>query len=352
MAVSWTVLLTSLASGLGAAVLVMIVVHVVARLATRRWRHGRQLVERAERPFRALVLVLAVAGVVAAVRDDDRWWTAGTLALRVLAIGAGAWLVGVLLLFVVDQGLQRTDIDVPDNLTKRRRRTQVLVIRRLTVAAVVVVGLAAMLLSFPGVRGVGASLLASAGLISVVAAVAAQSTLANVFAGLQIAFSDAVRIDDAVIVEEEWGWVEEVTLSYVVVRLWDDRRMVLPCTYFTTTPFQNWTRHTSQLLGSVELDLDWQVDTDLLREEVARIMPEAQAAGLWDGRVSHVQVTDAVNGWVRVRVLVTARDAPTLFDLRCLVRERLIGWLRTSHPEGLPQQRLRLAGQLEGSPTR
>ncbi len=340
MAVSLTHAAIAAASALAVALAVIVAAHVVLRVISRRWVPGRRLVATARRPFRALVLVLALAGWVAGVRergDDAGWWDAATLGCRVLAIVAGAWLLGALLLFLEDLGLGRARVDVRDNLHARRMRTQVQLIRRLTVAAVVVVALGAILFSFPGVRALGASVLASAGLISVVAALAAQSTLANVFAGIQIAFSDAIRIDDVVIVEQEWGWIEEITLSYVVVRLWDDRRMVLPSTYFITTPFQNWTRRNSELLGAVELDVDWRVDADRVRDELPRIM--AAAGKLWDGRVATLQVTDAVGGLVRIRVLVTSVDAPTLFDLRCHVRERLVAWLREQQPEALPRLR-------------
>ena len=181
-----------------------------------------------------------------------------------------------------------------------------------------------------------------------VAALAAQSTLANLFAGLQVAFSDAIRLDDVVIVEQEWGWIEEITLSYVVVRLWDDRRMVLPSTYFTSTPFQNWTRRNSELLGAVELDVDWRVDVDAMRAELERVLT---GTDLWDERSHVLQVTDAVGGLVRVRVLVSAVDAGTLFDLRCLVRERLVAWLQTQDEAGLPRQRMELVGQGAAAPT-
>jgi hypothetical protein len=156
---------------------------------------------------------------------------------------------------------------------------------------------------------------------------------------MTIAFSDMLRIDDAVIVEEEWGWVEEITLTYVVVRLWDDRRLMLPSTYFTQNPFENWTRHASELLGSVELDVDWRVDTQAMRAALDRILADTE---LWDGRVKVLQVTDAVAGFVRVRVLVTARDAPTLFDLRCHVREQLVAWLQRHDEDALPRTRTEL----------
>jgi hypothetical protein len=259
--------------------------------------------------------------------------------LRLLTIGAGAWLLATALIFVEDLGLSRYDTGVADNRLARRAKTQGLIIRRLTVATVVVVAVGAALYSFETVRAVGTSLLASAGIIGIVAAVAAQSTLANLIAGLQVAFSDAIRLDDVVIVEDEWGWIEEITLSYVVVRLWDDRRMVLPSTYFTKTPFQNWTRHSSELLGAVELDVDWRLDVAAMRAELDQILDGTE---LWDGRTKVLQVTDAVAGLVRVRALVTATDAARLFDLRCHVREELVSWVQVQDTDGLPRQRVEL----------
>ena len=342
MAVSLTHFLVSLGSALVGALLVVAAAHVLVTLLARRWQWGGELLRHSRVPFRLLLLVLAVSTVVTSMRPDlvdAQWWRGVRLVVRLAAIGSGAWLLASVLLFVEDLGLRRYRTDVSDNRAARRARTQVLILRRLTVSAVVVVALGAALLSFPGVRAVGASVLASAGLISVVAALAAQSTLANVFAGVQLAFSDAIRIDDVVVVEEEWGWIEEITLSNVVVRLWDDRRMVLPSTYFTTTPFENWTRRHSELLGAVELDLDWRVDLAGLRDELARVLDTSE---LWDGRSKVLQVTDAVGGVVRVRVLVTAVDAGTLFDLRCLVRERLVTWLQQHDRDGLPRQRVEL----------
>jgi small-conductance mechanosensitive channel len=340
MAVSAMNALVAAGSALGVALVLILAVHLLSKLLVRRWPPAAELVRTARLPFRTLVVSLAVSGWVAGVRThdgDDLWWDAASLGCRILAIAVGAWLLAAVLLFVEGLGMGRARTDTRDNRVARRVRTQVLINRRLTVAAVVVMAVGAILLSFPGVRAVGASVLSSAGLISVVAALAAQSTLANVFAGLQLAFNDAIKIDDVVIVEEEWGWIEEITLSYVVVRLWDDRRLILPCTYFTTTPFQNWTRRNSELLGAVELDLDWAVDTDAMRVELDRVMATAD---LWDGRVAHFQVTDAVGGFVRVRILLTAVDAPTLFDLRCHVREALVRWLRDQAADALPRQRV------------
>ncbi|WP_139978063.1 mechanosensitive ion channel family protein [Nocardioides litoris] len=339
MSVSLTHALVAAGSALLGVLATVVVVHVLVRAIGRRWSPATRLADAARRPFRLLLLVLAATAWVAGVRGGASWWwDAAALVCRVGAIAAGAWLLAVVLLLVEDLTLGRVDVDVRDNLQARRVRTQVLLIRRLTVVAVVVVALGAILLSFPGVRTLGASLLASAGLLSVVAALAAQSTLANVFAGIQLAFNDAIRVDDAVIVEGEWGRIKEITLSYVVVRLWDDRRMVMPSTYFTTTPFQNWTRKSSELLGAVELDVDWTVDVDRLRAALPAVMESA--GSMWDGRTALVQVTDAVGGFVRVRVLVTSYDAPTLFDLRCHVRERLVAWLREEQASGLPRVRV------------
>ncbi|MGN6129996.1 MAG: mechanosensitive ion channel family protein [Nocardioidaceae bacterium] len=347
--VTWSQFLIALGSALGVALATVVGFHLVVRLLGHKWRPARHLSAHAAVPFRLFVGLAAVTVVVGTSHPADvppTWWQPLHLTLRVLTIGAAGWLVAELLLFLEDIPLRRYRTDVRDNRAARRMRTQVLILRRLTVAAVVVLTLGAVLLSFPGVRTVGASLLASAGVISVIAAVAAQSTLGNLFAGVQVAFSDAIRLDDVVIVEEEWGRIEEITLSYVVVRLWDDRRMVLPCTYFTTHPFQNWTRTTSALLGAVESDGEWGVDVAALRAELDRVL---HTTDLWDGRTQVLQVTDAVAGLVRVRALMTAQDAGKLFDLRCLVRETLVRWIH-EHGHGLPRQRLEVVEPLDVAP--
>jgi len=336
----WIDFLLTLGGAVVVGAAVVAVVALIIRLTARRWPTAGALTRSARLPFRTLLLVLAVwASVRSSLpgRADNDAWEPLNLVCRIVTIVASAWLVASIALFLEDLSLRRYRVDVADNRNARRARTQVLVIRRLTVMVIVVLAIGAILLSFPGAGAIGASVLASAGVISIVAALAAQSTLGNVIAGIQIAFSDSIRYDDAVIVEGEWGWIEEITLSYVVVRLWDDRRMVLPSTYFTTTPFQNWTRNHSELLGSVEFDLDWRVSPDGMRTELDRILP---LTDLWDGRVKVLQVTDAVNGFVHIRILVTARDAPTLFDLRCHVRERMIDWLQASNEGGLPRFRV------------
>ncbi|BCJ55637.1 hypothetical protein Asp14428_71120 [Actinoplanes sp. NBRC 14428] len=253
-------------------------------------------------------------------------------ALLAVVVAAG----GALLLVLEDLALARWRVDVPDNMRARRLKTQVQMLRRVTVAAIVVLTIGVMLMTFPGVRALGASVLASAGVVSVIAALAAQSTLGNVFAGLQLAFSDAVRIDDVVVVEGEWGRIEDITLTYVAVQIWDDRRLILPTSYFTTKPFQNWTRTGSAVLGTAEVDVDWSAPVEPMRAELRAV---CEGTELWDGRVCVLQVTEAIGGMIRLRALVSAHDAGALWDLRCLVRERLVAWVFEHRRDALPRMR-------------
>ncbi|WP_315095350.1 mechanosensitive ion channel family protein [uncultured Cellulomonas sp.] len=304
--------------------------------AARKSAVAADLTRRSRRPVRAVLLVVAVWVALRLSTDPADWTRTAEHVLLIALIVTGAWLIGSLAFVLEDAALQRYRIDVADNRHARRVRTQVQVLRRITVAVLVVCAIAAILLTFPSARTLGASLLASAGLLSIVAGLAAQSTLANVFAGLQLAFTDAIRVDDVVVVDDQWGRIEEITLTYVVVHIWDDRRLILPSTFFTTTPFENWTRRAADLLGTVELDVDWEVPVEAMRGELTRLL---QDTDLWDRRVGILQVTDAVGGFVRVRALASAVDAPTLFDLRCYVREGLVGWLQREAPQSLPKTR-------------
>lgn len=323
--------------GIGVAILVAVVATIALAVIARRRRWAGVLSRQSRAPFRMLLLVVALWVAVRAAFPDDTWRGILGQILTILIIAASAWLLASLVVVATDVALGRYRIDVPDNRVARRIRTQTLVVRRLAIAIIVIIGIGAVLLTFDSVRAIGASVLASAGIASIVAGLAAQSVLANVFAGLQIVFSDALRVDDVVVADGEWGRVGEITLSYVVLDLWDDRRLVLPCTYFTTTPFENWTRKGSELLGAVEMDLDWNVSPVLMRSHLQRVL---ERTDLWDGRTAVLQVTDAVAGYVRVRILVTAKDAPTLFDLRCLVREAMVTWVQESMPQAVPVQRV------------
>jgi small-conductance mechanosensitive channel len=257
--------------------------------------------------------------------------------LSLALIGAVAWLATKILFVAEESALEWLRVDVPNNRRVRRIRTQVALLRRLTAAVIVVVAVAAMLMTFSPLQALGASLLASAGVAGAIAGLAAQTTLAQVFAGLQLAMSDALRLDDVVVVENEWGRIEELNLTHVVVRLWDERRLVLPTTYFTTTPFQNWTRYEARVIGAVLLHLDYTTPMDDLREEARRVV---ESSALWDRRDWVLQVVDTTPTTMVVRVLASARDGPTAWDLRCEIREALITYLEAHHPGALPRMRV------------
>jgi len=229
--------------------------------------------------------------------------------------------------------------DVADNLRARSVHTQSRVFSRIVMTLVSLIGVASILMTFPGVRQIGTSLLASAGVAGLVAGIAARPVLGNLIAGLQIALTQPIRIDDVLIVNGEWGRVEEITGSYVVVRIWDDRRLIVPLEWFIQNPFENWTRATSQITGSVFLWVDCAMPLDPLRQELERI---CRAAPEWDGRVCGLQVTDTSERAMQVRILVSAGDAGKTWDLRCRVREALIYFIQQNHADCLPQLRASL----------
>jgi hypothetical protein len=347
---SWPTLVIALVIAVVAALAVAGITSLVVRVVARRRGWQGDPMRHVRMPFRVALLVALVApALVATWPGDAASAHQRNHVILIVAIVVGAWLLGAVLGFVIGAAMGRYRTDVPDNRVARRVITQLAVIRRLIYVILFVIAIGAVLLTFPAVQAVGTSVLASAGVISVVAGLAAQSTLSNLFAGMQLAFSGAIRVDDVVVVEEQWGRIEEITLSYVVVHVWDDRRLVLPCTWFTQNPFENWTRTSSELLGAVEMDLDWRVSPARMRDELDAILGTAT---LWDGRVKVLQVTDAVGGFVHVRILVTAKDAPSLFDLRCLVRERMVEWLQRETPEALPTQRVEVEREAVRSSSR
>lgn len=254
--------------------------------------------------------------------------------LSLVLIGAGAWLVVQVAAAIVESSYARYATGTRDPSRVRRVRTQVTLIMRIVTAVVGVVAAAAMLLTFPDFRAVGTSLLASAGIIGIVAGVAAQSTLGNLFAGFQIAFGDMVRIGDTVVVEGEWGVVEEVTLTFLAVRTWDERRLTMPVSYFTGRPFENWSRGGIQMTGTVFLHCDHAAPFALMREKLKEILDGCEA---WDGRGWDLAVTDTTATSVLVRAIVTAKDPDDLWTARCAVREQLVAWLAEKHPYALPR---------------
>src|SRR5262249_27696485 len=229
--------------------------------------------------------------------------------------------------------------DVEDNLLARKHVTQMRVLKRVVSIVVILITAGAALMTFNAVRQVGVSLFASAGVAGIIAGLAARPLLTNLIAGVQLAMTQPIRLEGAVIVENEWGWIEEITSTYVVVRLWDWRRLIVPLSYFIEKPFQNWTREGAALIGSVLLYLDYTAPIDLIRAKAAEI---AQRSQLWDRKVINVQVTDAREHTIEVRVLASASSAPAAWNLRCELREKLIEFLRTEHPDSLPRARAEL----------
>lgn len=254
--------------------------------------------------------------------------------LTLVLIGATAWLVLRVVTAVVEASFARYSATTNERARVRRVRTQITLIQRVVTAVVAVVAGAAMLLTFPAMRTVGTSLLASAGLLGIVAGIAAQSTLGNLFAGLQIAFGDMVRIGDTVVVNGEWGTVEEITLTFLTVKTWDERRFTMPVSYFTSQPFENWSRNSPQMTGTVFFHLDHSAPVQLMREKLGEIV---QTIDAWDGRNWNLTVTDSTPSTMEVRALVTAKDGDTLWTARVEVREKLLTWLREEHPYALPR---------------
>ncbi len=325
------------------AVVIGIVAHRVLYWLLARWAEHRHstlaaaVVHRTCRPAAYIVPLVAIL-LAAPQLDLPPNWTSPALHLTgLLTIAAVAWTIIATIRLFGDIIIARHRVDVEDNLLARQLGTRVDILTRVVVTLVIVVALGAMAMTFPTIRTLGTTLLASAGVIGLVAGIAARPLFENLIAGVQLALTQPIRIDDVVIVEKQFGRIEEIHSTYVVVRLWDLRRMVLPLTYFISTPFENWTRRTANLIGEVYLFADYTVDVEAVRAQLPRIL---EGTALWDGQTQNVQVTDATDHAVQIRALVSARDSGTLWDLRCFVREKLIAYLRESQPDALPRLRL------------
>jgi small-conductance mechanosensitive channel len=288
-------------------------------------------------PLRLLLPALTLRAGLAWIGLTPELLTAVEHILILWIIAAVGWLARRTVSMARQMVMIRYPVDVEDNLQARRIRTQFQVIERVLVAVIVLIVISAMLMTFEQVRQFGVSLLASAGVAGVVLGFAAQKSLGTLLAGIQIAFSQPIRLDDVVIVEGEWGRVEEITLTYVVVKIWDERRLIVPITYFIDNAFQNWTRSSAQILGTVYIYADYSLPVDELRSELKRIL---DGSPLFDGRAWGLQVTNASDRTIELRALMSAEDASKSWDLRCHVREALIRYLQTQHPESLPRIRL------------
>ncbi len=342
----WQVWARALAVFLGAPLLAWVVHRIFFRVARRFARATSSVLDDSflrhlRGPTQLILPVLAAIGSVSALPVTAA--TSGGLrrALGLVLIAAVAWLLIALLHVLEDYIASRYRMDVDDNLAARRVRTQMHVLHRILTVVVVIFSISIGLMTFPSIRQIGTSLLASAGLAGLVVGLAARPVIANILAGLQLALTEPLRLDDVVIVEGEWGRIEEITTTYVVVRIWDLRRLVVPLTYFIEKPFQNWTRQSSDILGTVFLYADYSVPVEPLRAELRRILEDTP---LWDGNVCVVQITNATERTVEIRALVSARNSGQAWDLRCLVREKLIGFLQKNYPGSLPRMRAEVEG--------
>ncbi len=266
--------------------------------------------------------------------------------LHIFFIICLAWLLVICVYAVQDVLLRRYDITAADNLRARRVQTQMTVMRRLAFGFIGVLAIGMILYTFHHTRlwQAGAGLLASAGLATLVLATAAKSTVSNLLAGIQIAFTEPIRLDDVVIVEGQWGRIEEITTAYVVVCIWNLQRLIVPLSYFIEHPFQNWTRTSANLLGNFYIYADYTCPIEPLREELTRVL---KTTNLWDGKVNVLQVTDLFQGNMQIRALMSASDSGKLWDLRCYVREKMIEFLQKNYPHCLPKQRI---AELQNAP--
>jgi small-conductance mechanosensitive channel len=322
------------------AILIAMLLHRAGILLLRRLVRNRPFTTNATHiAFRAsqvCVALFAVRVVLTAAPDDTPGLRSLSYISTVALIVALTWCVMKCIESVSATITQLNPYDVADNLKARRILTQTRVLTRSAYFIVGLLGLAFVLLTLPGARQFGASLLASAGVAGLVAGIAARPVLGNFIAGLQIAFSQPIRIDDVLIVNGEWGRVEEITGTFVVVRIWDERRMIVPLQWFIENPFENWTHTSSTILGTVFLWLDFKLPVAALRAEFERVCKEAPQ---WDGRVCVLQVTDSNERAMQVRMLVSAQNSGNAFDLRCAIRESMIGFIAEHHPEALPRLR-------------
>ncbi|WP_127092173.1 mechanosensitive ion channel family protein [Aquabacter cavernae] len=338
---SWAVSLVLFAL----AVLLAYWVHrFVFRILTR-WVGGmdlfwRSLVSRTEGPTRLAAITVALGMAANAAPLSFRETGIVQQGLLLCFIALVAWTANTVLHIWVTVYLRRFKLDAEDNLLARKHVTQTRILRRVAGTLIFTIALSAALMSFEDVRQYGVSLLASAGVAGLVLGLALQPVLKNLFAGIQLAVTQPIRIDDALLVEGEWGWVEEITSTYVVLKLWDWRRLILPLSYFMEKPFQNWTREGSALIGTVMIYLDYAVPIAEVRRKVEEI---AAGSRLWDRQVVNVQVTDFRESVMEVRILVSASNGGRAFDLRCEVREKLIAFLQEAYPQALPRLRTEFA---------
>ena len=301
----------------------------------------RSIIRHLNRPIGFFIPLLFLNGALDVMKMNQTWHAQLDRLLNISIVITFAVILVQIIKVLEDYFYQKYDLSKEDNLKERKMRTQLQFVKRLIIGMIVFLTTCIVLLSFESMRKIGTGLLTGVGIGGIIIGFAAQKSLGNLLAGFQIAFTQPIRIDDVLVVEGEWGRVEDITLTYVVLNIWDQRRLILPITYFIEKPFQNWTRVSSQLLGTVFLQLDYNTPIPPLREELTRLLESNE---LWDKRVNVVQVTDNKENNIEVRFLMSARNSSQAFDLRCYVREGMLAYIRENHPESLPKTRLEYKG--------
>jgi small-conductance mechanosensitive channel len=329
---------------LGGLLLSGIITNLLLRFPGERGAFVRSLAKGMRRPMRGFIVIVAVGSALPAAGLPYAWFVAAGQVLLVALVLLAGWGAGTAVRILSNGYLSRFKTGEEDNLVARKHITQIGILRRAADILIFTVTVSAALMTFEPVRQYGVSLFASAGAASLIVGLAARPLLTNLIAGVQIAITQPIRMEDAVIVEGEWGWIEEITSTYVVVRIWDWRRMILPISYFLEKPFQNWTHNSASLIGSVFFNLDYRVPVEKLRTKLLEVVKESP---LWDGKVVNLQVSDATEHTVQVRMLVSARNAPQTWDLRCEVREKMLAFLQEECPEALPRTRVLLDPAVE-----
>ncbi len=333
----WLVSITELAALGAAGLLLHAIIYAVAKRVTARTRNelDGMVVQHTRAPARLLVPLMLLAVTWPSLDLQLKLPGLSQRLMSIAFIAAGAWFIIAVLRALAEWITSRYRVDVDDNLRARQIQTQTQVLKRTATLLISTVAGALMLMQIPGIENVGASLLASAGLAGIVVGLAARPSIGNMLAGLQLALTQPIRIDDVVIVEGEWGRIEEIRNTFVVVCIWDRRRLVVPLSYFIENPFQNWTRRTADILGTVFVHVDYRTPVESVRNELKCIL---EATPLWDKKVWNLQVTKADEQTLELRALMSAPDASIAWDLRCHVRERLIAYVQ-ENPDWLPHVR-------------
>ncbi len=291
-------------------------------------------------PVILLIIILTLWLPLSFTRVPEIITNAANKVLTILIIVVFAWISIRLVKLIKYLVLKQYDIDQKDNLKARKVYTHFRIIERIIIFLILVIAVSLALMTFSEIRKIGISIIASAGVTGIILGFAAQKIIGGILAGVQLAITQPIRLDDVVIVENEWGRIEEINLTYVVVRIWDQRRIILPTTYFIEKPFQNWTRTSAEILGTVFIYTDYTVPFDEIRKELTRLLQNCQ---YWDGKVNVLQVTNATEKTVEIRALVSAVDSSTAWNLRVYIRENLIKFLQEKYPESLPKSRIILS---------